>query len=52
MSELVLQTIANALVASSFAAVMAVGLVLIFGVMKVINFAHGELYMVGAALSR
>ena len=48
MSDLVLQTIANALVASSFAAVMAVGLVLIFGVMKVINFAHGEIYMVGA----
>ncbi len=48
MSELVVQTIVNALVASSFAAVMAVGLVLIFGVMKVINFAHGELYMVGA----
>ena len=48
MSDLIVQTIANALVASSFAAVMAVGLVLIFGVMKIINFAHGELYMVGA----
>jgi branched-chain amino acid transport system permease protein len=27
---------------------MAVGLTLIFGILKVINFAHGEFYMVGA----
>jgi branched-chain amino acid transport system permease protein len=48
MTALVVQTLINSLVASSFAALMAVGLVLIFGVMRVINFAHGELYMVGA----
>jgi len=46
--ELVLQTCVNSLVASAFYALMAVGLVLIFGVMGIINFAHGELYMVGA----
>ncbi len=48
MFELILQTSVNALVASSFTALMAVGLVLIFGVMGIVNFAHGELYMVGA----
>jgi branched-chain amino acid transport system permease protein len=48
MIELILQTGVNALVASSFTALMAVGLVMIFGVMRVINFAHGELFMVGA----
>jgi len=32
-------------------ALMAVGLSLIFGVMHVFHFAHGELYMVGAYLS-
>ena len=46
--ELLLQTTVNALYAASFMALIAVGLVLIFGVMGVINFAHGELYMLGA----
>ncbi len=46
--ELILQTLINALYASSYLALVAVGLVLIFGVMGVVNFAHGELYMAGA----
>jgi branched-chain amino acid transport system permease protein len=48
MFELIVQTIANAVIASSFTAIIAVGLVLIVGVMQIVNFAHGELYMVGA----
>ena len=48
MLELLLQTVVNAVYAASFMAFIAVGLVLIFGVMRVINFAHGELYMLGA----
>ncbi len=48
MFELRLQTSVNAIYAASFMALIAVGLVLIFGVMGVINFAHGELYMLGA----
>jgi branched-chain amino acid transport system permease protein len=46
--ELFLQTVVNASYAASYMALIAVGLVLIFGVMGVINFAHGELYMAGA----
>ncbi len=46
--ELLLQTSVNAIYAASFMAFIAVGLVMIFGVMGVINFAHGELYMLGA----
>lgn len=46
--EFVGQTIVNALVTSSFYALIAVGLSLVFGVMTIVNFAHGELYMLGA----
>src|SRR5947199_26415 len=34
--------------AGLFYGLMAVGLGMIFGVLKVVNFAHGEFYMVGA----
>jgi branched-chain amino acid transport system permease protein len=48
VSDLLIQTAINAAYAASYMALIAVGLVLIFGVMGVINFAHGELYMMGA----
>ena len=48
MIELLLQTCVNAVYAASFMALIAVGLMLIFGVMGVVNFAHGELFMLGA----
>ncbi len=46
--ELLLQSIVYGVIQSGFFALAAVGLVLIFGVMGVVNFAHGELVMVGA----
>jgi len=46
--EFIGQTIVNGLVTSSFYALIAVGLSLVFGVMNIVNFAHGELYMLGA----
>ena len=48
MIELLAQTSLNAIYAASYISLIAVGLVLIFGVMGIINFAHGELYMAGA----
>ena len=48
MAELLAQTGLNAIYAASYMSLVAVGLVLIFGVMGVINFAHGELFMLGA----
>jgi branched-chain amino acid transport system permease protein len=48
MSALLIQTLFNSAYAASYMALVAVGLVLIFGVMGVINFAHGELYMAGS----
>lgn len=46
--DLFFQSIVNGLVQGGFFALFAVGLVLIFGVMGVVNFAHGELVMAGA----
>jgi branched-chain amino acid transport system permease protein len=46
--ELILQSVVNGLIQGGFFALFAVGLVLIFGVMSVVNFAHGELVMIGA----
>ena len=39
---------ANGLIYGCFYALMAVGLAMIFGVLKIVNFAHGEFFMVGA----
>ncbi len=38
----------NGLMTGVFYALMALGLSLIFGILRVVNFAHGEFYMVGA----
>ena len=46
--DFILQTILNGLMTSSFYALVAVGLSLVFGVMHIVNFAHGEFYMLGA----
>jgi branched-chain amino acid transport system permease protein len=45
---MLLQHLANGLLISGIYALVAVGFTLIFGVLGVINFAHGEFYMLGA----
>jgi len=40
--------LANGLIIGVLYALMAVGLSLIFGILKVVNFAHGEFYMLGS----
>ena len=42
-----MQIVANIIFLSTFYVSFAVGLALIFGVMRIINFAHGELFMLG-----
>ena len=42
---------ANGLIMGCLYGMMAVGLALIFSVLKVINFAHGEFYMVGGYMA-
>ncbi|MFJ8201048.1 branched-chain amino acid ABC transporter permease [Streptomyces sp. NPDC096152] len=43
-----LQQTFNGLVSGSFYALLALGLAVIFGMLRVVNFAHGAVYMLGA----
>src|SRR5713226_7658781 len=45
--QLLIQTI-NGIVTGMILALVASGLTLIFGIMDVVNFAHGELFILGA----
>ena len=45
---LAIDLLANGLIYGLFYALMAVGLAMIFGVLKIVNFAHGEFFMIGA----
>ena len=45
--QIVIQTL-NGIVTGMILALVASGLTLIFGIMEVVNFAHGELFMLGA----
>lgn len=45
-----LQQIVNGLTIGSVYALVALGYTMVFGVLKIVNFAHGELFMLGAYL--
>lgn len=45
--DIILHQLVNGLVLGSFYALVALGYTMIFGVIKLLNFAHGDLYMVG-----
>jgi branched-chain amino acid transport system permease protein len=47
LDQILIQTI-NGIVTGMILALVASGLTLIFGIMDVVNFAHGELFMLGA----
>jgi branched-chain amino acid transport system permease protein len=51
MSAEILQQLINGLIIGATYGLMAVGLTMIFGMMDVINFAHGELYMLGGVFA-
>ena len=40
----------NGLVLGSLYALIALGYTMVYGILKLLNFAHGEIYMVGAFL--
>ncbi len=47
LEQIIIQTV-NGIVTGMILALVASGLTLIFGIMDVVNFAHGELFMLGA----
>jgi len=51
VTAVVLQQILNGVTIGLVYALIAIGLTLVFGILDVINFAHGELYMLGAFLT-
>jgi branched-chain amino acid transport system permease protein len=50
-SSLFLQQLVNGVTLGSIYALIAVGYTMVYGVIQLINFAHGEIYMLGAFLS-
>ena len=48
LANLLAQQLVNGLVLGSFYALVALGYTMVFGVVKLLNFAHGDLYMAGA----
>jgi branched-chain amino acid transport system permease protein len=51
MLEFLPQLLANGIVLGCIYVMVALGLTLIFGIVDVVNFAHGEFYMLGAFLT-
>lgn len=46
--DIFIQQIVNALLIGSFYALIALGYSMVYGIIKLLNFAHGDLFMVGA----
>lgn len=50
METILVQTVVNGLMVGMIYVLMAIGFTMVFGIMRIVNFAHGEFYMVGAFL--
>jgi branched-chain amino acid transport system permease protein len=46
--ETLIQQLINGLIMGSFYALVALGYSMVYGIIKLLNFAHGDIYMVGA----
>ncbi|WP_270789819.1 branched-chain amino acid ABC transporter permease [Enterococcus diestrammenae] len=46
--EIILQQLVNGLFLGSIYALLALGYTMVYGIIKLINFAHGEVYMIGS----
>ncbi|KAA0259222.1 branched-chain amino acid ABC transporter permease [Deferribacter autotrophicus] len=50
MLEIIIKQLLNGLTVGSVYALIALGYTMVYGIIKLINFAHGDIYMVGAFL--
>lgn len=50
MDIILVQTVVNGLMVGMIYVLMAIGFTMVFGIMRIVNFAHGEFYMAGAFL--
>lgn len=48
LQEIILQQLINGLLIGSFYSLVALGYTMVYGIIKLLNFAHGDIYMVGA----
>lgn len=46
--EIIIQQLVNGLFLGSIYALLALGYTMVYGIIKLINFAHGEIYMIGS----
>lgn len=46
--DLIIQQIVNGLILGAFYSLVALGYSMVYGIIKLLNFAHGDIYMVGA----
>ena len=50
-SEVFLQQVLNGLTVGSYLALIALGYTMVYGIIELINFAHGDVYMMGFFIS-
>lgn len=48
VQDIILQQIVNGLILGSFYGLVALGYSMVYGIIKLLNFAHGDIYMTGA----
>ncbi len=46
--DIFFQQLANGLILGSFYSLVALGYTMVYGIIKLLNFAHGDIYMVGS----
>lgn len=46
--EVIIQQLMNGLITGSFYALISLGYSMVYGIIKLLNFAHGDIYMTGA----